>query len=484
MSNNNNMKIDPEEIKRLQREKELKILKAQNEMMQMGFDKIKNMQSMSELDKMKVLSQLEEAEKENIQKGKYTYGVDEKDLENIKYDEASEYHKRKYMEKFGNKKNTTAESEDVVEMATVAKKEITKRRRHTSRKEKKEADEKTALEVKVTQQPNTENKEETKEVVNKIEERKRNDEISHSDYDFDFSSIPDYIQYDIIPLPSKGECYSHKIGRVPVAYLTASDENLIASPNMYRDGKIIDVILSRKILDKRIKPSELCRGDRDAIVLWLRATGYGTKFPITATNPDTNKQYSVDFDLSTLDYFPFSLKGDENGYFDYTTESGTEIKFKVLSYGEEEDLKKKISDDRVVINAFDAFSHLEIVQDCINTIGNFNEDDSKTIKDCVADLKDIINENVDTKLLNKKYEEVITKQMEKYTVSINGNTDKEYIRNFIENMRAKDAYGYRTYVLNNQPGVDFNITINIPESDGGGSFNTFLATDYTIFLNI
>lgn len=37
-------------------------------------------------------------------------------------------------------------------------------------------------------------------------------------YDFDFSSIPDYVQYDVIPLPSKGECYAHHIGRVPVAF--------------------------------------------------------------------------------------------------------------------------------------------------------------------------------------------------------------------------------------------------------------------------
>ena len=51
-------------------------------------------------------------------------------------------------------------------------------------------------------------------------------------------------------------------------------------------------------------------------------------------------------------------------------------------------------------------------------------------------------------------------------------------------MRAKEAYAYRTYVMNNKPGVDFNITVNIPESDGGGSFDTFLTTDDTIFLNI
>ena len=71
-----------------------------------------------------------------------------------------------------------------------------------------------------------------------------------------------------------------------------------------------------------------------------------------------------------------------------------------------------------------------------------------------------------------------------YTVSINGNYDRNYIKNYIDNMRAKDAYAYRTYVSENRPGVNFNITINIPERDGGGSFDTFLTIDDTIFLNI
>ena len=39
--------------------------------------------------------------------------------------------------------------------------------------------------------------------------------------------------YDIIPLPSKGECYRNKKDRVKVAYLTAADENIITSPNLY-----------------------------------------------------------------------------------------------------------------------------------------------------------------------------------------------------------------------------------------------------------
>ena len=54
--------------------------------------------------------------------------------------------------------------------------------------------------------------------------------------------------YDMVPLPSKGECYKSKISKVPVAYLTAYDENMIVSPNLYRDNMIIDTMLKHKIL--------------------------------------------------------------------------------------------------------------------------------------------------------------------------------------------------------------------------------------------
>ena len=37
-----------------------------------------------------------------------------------------------------------------------------------------------------------------------------------------------------------------------------------------------------------------------------------------------------------------------------------------------------------------------------------------------------------------------------YTHSINGNKDRAYIRQYIENMRARDAYEYREYIINNK----------------------------------
>ncbi len=80
--------------------------------------------------------------------------------------------------------------------------------------------------------------------------------------------------------------------------------------------------------------------------------------------------------------------------------------------------------------------------------------------------------------------EVVTERMILQTVEVNGNRDRDYIKEYIENMRAYDSYRYRNYMLQNEPWVNFKISIDIPESDGGGSFNTFLSIDDAIFLNI
>ena len=62
-----------------------------------------------------------------------------------------------------------------------------------------------------------------------------------------YNNIDPMAQYDIIPLPSKGECYKLKIDRVPVGYLTAADENLITSPNLYESGSISNILLKKKM---------------------------------------------------------------------------------------------------------------------------------------------------------------------------------------------------------------------------------------------
>lgn len=304
-------------------------------------------------------------------------------------------------------------------------------------------------------------------------------------YDFDFSSVPSYVQYDVLPLPSKGQCYPKnsplRCGRVPVAYLTAADENIIASPNVYRDGKLLDIIVGRKILDKRINVNDLCSGDRDAIILWLRGTSYGEDFPISAANPETGKRYNVTISLSQFDYLKFDLEGDENGLFDYETNNGDLIKFKFFTNNDEEQLRRTIASQITDVNKLDVIRDINHITECLNRI-EFTDEEVNMLNEDIDEIKDIVGSDI-TENSEDVVPNTITEQMIMHTVSVNGNTDREYIKNYMENMRSKIAMDYRNYFINNKPGVDFSFTVNIPESDGGGSFDTFLRIDDTVFLN-
>lgn len=498
--------------------KKVKTIKAQNEMLEQAKEKIRNTDKIDEIEKSIRIEQIDDAINQNKEMAKNEYGVTEKDIENLNYNIVSPYYEKKYQERLKKYKLTdekvrqkSINNEDSISYQTGDKETKKRRRSRKSDKNSNESSVKESIneEYKIdkkleeelmkksymgkmdgkTQKYSDEKLENsgdkiTENNVIELMKEENNDEPIKANYSFDFSSIPEYVQYDVIPLPSNGQCYKNKMSRIPVAYLTASDENIIASPNMYRDGKIIDVILSRKILDKSISVDELCQGDKDAITLWLRATGYGNRFPIVTKNPKTGKEYSIDFDLSKLKYFDFNLIGDENGYFDYTTSNGDKIKFKILSSKEEDKLKNTVLNERLGVNSYEAYKCVNALQICMNNFEELNKEDRETVSDCILDLKDIIGEHSSIQENKHEYEEAITEQMIAYTMSINGNDDKEYIKNYILNMRSGEAFAYRKYVINNKPGVNFKITVNVPESDGGGSFETFLSFDDTIFLNV
>lgn len=471
-----------------------------------------------------VIKQIENAQDENLRYAQNTFGASQDEIESSRYHGASIYHVKGYQKHLkargltdeqvhqkemamisndteaspfeNNERNTIgigkAENNESLpeveqpiegEEKPVEEAPVKKRRTRKKKAEQTVNDNETELTpIKIKVSPDKSIPEEKPEPVEIKEEKKKEKPKTNAVKieDFNLNEIPDYVQYDIIPLPSNGECYPHKKGRIPVAYLTASDENLIASPNMYRDGNLLDVILRRKILDKSINVDELCSGDRDAIVLWLRATAYGDEFPIVATHPDTRKQYNINVPLSSFKYYDFNLKGNENGFFEYKTERGDVLEFKFLTKTDEEELRKKITEQAIESNRLSALKSLTDMRESINGISEISEENRKNIDEDIEEILEIIGSDIPT---TENLTSSITDQMILHTVSVNGNSDPEYVKNYIENMRSMEAISYRKYFTENKPGVDFTIKVNVPESDGGGSFDTFLRYDDTIFIN-
>ena len=310
-----------------------------------------------------------------------------------------------------------------------------------------------------------------------------------TDYGVDMKTINavsenEGIPYEIIPLPSNGECYpSHKT-KVAVAYLTAEDENIITSPHLYRDGMIMDVLLQRKVLDKDIDVNSLCKGDRDAVILWLRATSYGVDLPITVRDPETGKEFSTTIDLTTIKSKPFNLKSDEEGLFEYICpHTNDRIKFKFFT---REDERKMQELERMDSRTQTRMLIEKDVRDLRGELKNadyLRDDEKQIVEDSIRNLE-TWSSRIGELSGPQPYNRSVTFGMMLSVVEYNGNRERAYVEDRVRKMPAYDALAFRRYVSANEPAMDFNITVQRPESLGGGSFDTFLQLDATLFLNI
>lgn len=307
--------------------------------------------------------------------------------------------------------------------------------------------------------------------------------------EFEHFDISDDEQYDVIDLPSNGECYPNKKGKLAVKFLTASDENFITSPSLYRDGLIIDCLLKRKIVDKNFDIDSLVSGDADAITFFLRTSSYGADFPARFTDPETGEAFDTTVDLSQIKYKDFTLKGDKNGWFDYQLpkrmdgSEGDKIKFRFLTRKDEKKLEKLVELDN---KGTKAMRLREIAKELDTML-----DDQKGLEeaDDVYKLEDAIPVMETWATTLEKSEGIsvnrlITNRLEMMVMSVNGNTDKKFIKKYVRNMIAGDSLALRRYIMEHTPGLDFNIRIERPESLGGGFINTFLEWTDTVFLSI
>lgn len=507
-----------------QRDKEVIALKAANQMLEDAKENIREKWHDDPATMEKLIGYIDNAEEQNIEKGRYQYNASEAEINNSRYNEVSKSWEEKYQKHLENKGITDEEihnkeygkpagNKAIATASTKKEKRMPKplsffKKNHVEADLGNEEDEVIEIDQKqrkiaghgfiedeIIESPDKIMKnivekvkqKETEKKQNTIEEVKPEKDFSVKVQTFDVSEIPSNVQYDIIPLPSHGECYKGKQERIPVRYLTASDENIISSPNMYANGDLIDVILKRCILDKTFDVDEMCIGDRDAVAIWLRETGYGTNFPIVARNRDSGKEYSTDFDLSTLQYKPFKLKGDENGWFEYKTDNGDILKYKLLSNKDRVELRKENSLRANEMRRAEISRYANYIKEYYEQ-NEMEDEESELLINAIDSINEwymnVEGEDYKDSESNNLYTNSITNQMIKYTMAVNENTDRNFIKNYIENMRSMEAIKYREYVNDNIPGVDMKITIQIPESDGGGSFDTFLGIDDTIFINI
>ena len=336
--------------------------------------------------------------------------------------------------------------------------------------------------------------EENNKVMEEEKEIKNVETSSNDEYDMtpsettiadnsNFNDIDPTLKYDIIQVPSNGQCYRNKVDRVPVAFLTAYDENIITSPNLYKDGLVIDYLLKSKVVNSEINVEDLVSGDADAIILYLRATSYGPEFPIVVNDPDTGEQIDTTIDLTKLKPRDFKLIGDENGHFEYTTPIlKDKIKFRYLTRKQERQLRQVTELEGYGTKAMMLARESESLKAALMNDKYVNDNDKKIIRAAISAMEKWSKKLKDVN--NSEFTKIMTNNMQLQIVAVNGNYDREYIRKYINQMPARDSLMLRKYINDNRPGINFDIEVERPESLGGGSFKTFLNWDDSVFLNI
>jgi len=212
---------------------------------------------------------------------------------------------------------------------------------------------------------------------------------------------------EIIDLPSKGILYPEghplKEGKVEMKYMTAKEEDILSNQSYINKNIVLDKLLESMIISPKIDIKDLIIGDKNALLIAARILGYGSKYTFTVGD----KQTTVD--LKTLDSKPLRT--------DLITEGKNEIEF-VLPQSE-----NKI------------------------TFKFLTGHDEKKID---AELEGF-------KKINKDVSPELTTRLKYMITSVEGNTDENAIRNFVDNyLLAMDSRALRDFYKEVMPDVDMS----------------------------
>ena len=223
---------------------------------------------------------------------------------------------------------------------------------------------------------------------------------------------------EVVPLPSRGLFYPeghplHKQETVEIRYMTAKEEDILTSQALLKEGLAVDRALQSLMVDKRIKITDLLVGDKNALVIASRITGYGEEYETSVTCPACGTTGKHIFDLSDLDYSDFEEKMQEHGV--------------------------TIS-ERNIFTVSLPFSKAEV--ECRLLTG---ADENKVFKNSKRNAK-------------KKESSLFTDQLRLIIKSVNGQEGSLAVAAFVQQMPARDARYLRKVFSEVSPNVDMNQT--------------------------
>ena len=120
-----------------------------------------------------------------------------------------------------------------------------------------------------------------------------------STMDSDNSVFSFVVPTEFVDLPSAGIYYPeghplHNSQTVEIKHMTAKEEDILTSATLVKNGLALDRLVQSVILDKTLDPSTLLLGDKNAILIASRITGYGPHYDVNTRCPSCyNKEDQV-----------------------------------------------------------------------------------------------------------------------------------------------------------------------------------------------
>ncbi len=219
------------------------------------------------------------------------------------------------------------------------------------------------------------------------------------------------IPHELAPLPSSGKVYPvdssfHGVDAVEIRAMTAREEDILTSRALLKKGTVISELIKSCLVDKSLNSLDLLSGDRNALMVAIRITGYGPEYNVEIECNECGVKSPHEFNLTELPIKRLDIEPISPGLnlFEFMLPySKKNVKFKFLTGRNEEEIMQTAEKQKKLgLNAGES--------------------------------------NVTTNLLYS-------------IVSVDGIEDRSKISNFVKNMPARDSLALRNYIKDNEPGL-------------------------------
>jgi len=219
------------------------------------------------------------------------------------------------------------------------------------------------------------------------------------------------IPVESVPLPSNGLVYPvnsslHGAETIDIKAMTAKEEDILTSKAFLKKGTVITELIRSCLVDKSIDPRDLLTGDRNALMIAIRATGYGAEYDAEIECEECGAKTSRQFDLGALPIKKLTIEPVTQGenIFQFSLPVTKKVvKFRFLTGRDEEE----------ILATGEKQKKAGLVNDS----------------------------SVTTNLLYS-------------IVSIDGIGERAKISQFVKMMPARDSLALRNYIRDNEPGID------------------------------